>query len=209
MDNETDDYILDHSTPEDDLLAELFRFTHLNVINPNMVSGHLQGKLLEFLTYMIKPAFALEIGTYTGYSAISIARALPEGGVLHTIDNNDELASVSSSYFGRAGLSQKIVQHTGRAQDIIPALNLTFNLIFIDGDKREYVEYYNLALESLAPGGVIVADNVLWGGKATVGGTKDPQTAGIIAFNEIVKSDVRVEKIILPIRDGITLIRKR
>ena len=209
MANDQESYILDHSSPEDPLLAELFRFTHLNVINPNMASGHLQGKFLEFITFMAKPEFALEIGTYTGYSAISIARGLPVGGVLHTIDNNDELAEISTGYFSRARLSHKIIAHTGRAQDIVPALNIMFNLIFIDGDKREYVDYYHLALKCLAPGGIILADNVLWGGKASAGGTKDSQTAGIIAFNDLVKSDQSVEKVILPMRDGMMLIRLR
>jgi len=209
MSSDPESYILDHSSPEDPLLAELYRFTHLNVINPNMASGHLQGKFLEFITFMLKPLYALEIGTYTGYSAISIARGLPENGILHTIDSNDELAEISNGYFVQAGLSGRIVAHTGRAQDVIPLLNLKFDLVFIDGDKREYVDYYHLALAYLSPGGIILADNVLWGGKAPVGGTKDPQTLGIIAFNEFVKSDQGVEKVILPMRDGVMMIRKK
>jgi len=209
MSNELESYILDHSSPEDPLLAELYRFTHLNVINPNMAAGHLQGKFLEFITFMIKPRYALEIGTYTGYSAISIAKGLPDGAILHTIDDNDELAEISSSYIRKAQLSGKIIAHTGRAQDIIPSLKLKFDLVFIDGDKREYVEYHHLALSNLSPGGIILADNVLWGGKAPVAGTKDPQTLGIIAFNEVVRSDQTVEKIILPLRDGMMMIRKK
>jgi caffeoyl-CoA O-methyltransferase len=207
MDREAEMYILDHSSPEDPLLAELYRFTHLNVINPNMVSGHLQGLFLEFLVYMLKPSLVLEIGTYTGYSAISMARALPEGGVLHTIDNNDELSVVSTTFFERSGISDKIIAHIGKAQEIVPALNLKFDLIFIDGDKREYIEYYNLAIDSLASGGIILADNVLWGGKVTTGETRDQQTRGIMEFNEMVKNDTRVQKVILPIRDGMSMIR--
>jgi len=209
MNQETEDYIRDHSSSEDPLLNELFRYTHLNVVNPNMLSGHLQGKFLEFITGMLKPLYALEIGTYTGYSAISIARALPEKGVLHTIDPNDELSGICRSYFDRAGLSGKIVAHTGRAQVIIPALKLKFDLIYIDGDKREYTEYYQLALQYLTPAGIILADNVLWGGKATTPDSPDPQTRGIIEFNQMVKDDTTVEKLILPFRDGMTMIRKK
>ena len=209
MDRDTESYILNHSTPEDPLLNELYRFTHLHVTNPNMVSGHLQGKLLEFITFMAKPSLALEIGTYTGYSAICIGRGLPPGGILHTIDENDELKCVSGRFIIKAGLKDKIVMHTGRAQNIVPGLNLRFDLVFIDGDKREYAEYYHLAMDSLAPGGIIIADNVLWGGKAPEGETRDAQTRGIIEFNELVRSDNRVEKVILPLRDGIMIIRSK
>jgi caffeoyl-CoA O-methyltransferase len=209
MSQETEDYIREHSSPEDPLLKELFRFTHLNVVNPNMLSGHLQGKFLEFITGMLKPLHALEIGTYTGYSAISIARALPEKGVLHTIDPNDELLEICRSFFERAGLTEKIVLHSGRAQELIPALKLKFDLIFIDGDKREYTEYYKLALQYLTPVGIILADNVLWGGKATAPDSRDPQTRGIIEFNQMVKDDATVEKVILPFRDGMMMIRKK
>jgi caffeoyl-CoA O-methyltransferase len=209
MNHETEEYIREHSSPEDPLLNELFRFTHLNVVNPNMVSGHLQGLFLEFLARIIKPKLVLEIGTYTGYSAICIARALPPGGILHTIDVNDELADISAGYFERAGVARKIVAHTGRAQDIVPALNLKFDFVFIDGDKREYSEYYRLATEHLSPEGIIIADNVLWGGKASESDSRDPQTRGIIEFNSLVKADPGVEKVILPIRDGMTLLWKK
>lgn len=209
MGMDTEKYILDHTSPEDPLLNELFRFTHLHMVNPNMASGHMQGKLLEFITYMVKPQLALEIGTYTGYSAISIARALPQGGVLHTIEENDELKCIINRFIIKAKLTDRIELHTGRAQNIVPKLGLSFDLIFIDGDKREYSEYYRLALDSLAQGGVIIADNVLWGGKAPVGDTKDPQTRGIIEFNELVRTDESVEKMILPIRDGVMMIRRK
>jgi predicted O-methyltransferase YrrM len=209
MNHEAEDYIREHSSSEDPLLNELYRFTHLHAVNPNMVSGHLQGLFLEFLVSISKPLLALEIGTYTGYSAISIARALPADGLLHTIDVNDELSEISSGFFKRAGVAGRIVSHTGRAQDIVPALNLKFDFVFIDGDKREYSEYYKLATEHLSPEGIIIADNVLWGGKASESDSRDPQTMGIIEFNSMVKADARVEKVILPIRDGMTLIRKK
>lgn len=209
MNHETEEYIREHSSQEDPLLNGLYRFTHLNVVNPNMVSGHLQGLFLEFLIRISKPKLALEIGTYTGYSAICIARALPPDGLLHTIDVNDELTDISSGFFERAGVVQKIVAHTGRAQDIVPALNLKFDFIFIDGDKREYSEYYKLATQHLSPEGIIIADNVLWGGKASESDSRDPQTRGIIEFNNLVKADAGVEKIILPLRDGMMLITKK
>lgn len=209
MNQETEEYIRAHSSPEDPLLNDIYRFTHLNVVNPNMVSGHLQGLFLEFLVSISKPLLALEIGTYTGYSAICIARALPPEGVLHTIDVNDELAEISAGYFERAGIVRKITAHTGRAQEIVPALNLKFDFIFIDGDKREYMEYYKLAIENLSQEGIIVADNVLWGGKTSDGDSRDPQTRGVIEFNQMVKNDSNVEKIILPLRDGMTIIRRK
>lgn len=202
-------YIHDYSSAEDPLLNELFRFTYLNMVNPNMVSGHLQGLFLGFITYMTKPRLVLEIGTFTGYSAISIAKALPEGGILHTIEENDELKCIINRFFIRAKVADRIVLHTGRAQNIVTGLGLKFDMVYIDGDKREYVDYYRMALDYLAPGGIIVADNVLWGGKAPNGDTKDPQTRGIIGFNELVKEDELVVKVILPIRDGIMLIRKK
>lgn len=209
MNHESEEYIREHSSPEDPLLNELYRFTHLNVVNPNMVSGHLQGLFLEFLVSISKPLLALEIGTYTGYSAICIARALQPEGILHTIDVNDELADISAGYFERAGVARKIVSHTGRAQDIVPLLNLKFDFIFIDGDKREYSEYYKLATEHLSAEGIIIADNVLWGGKASESDSHDPQTRGIIEFNRVVKDDSCVENVILPFRDGIMLIRRK
>lgn len=208
MDRDTESYILDHSSPEDPLLNELYRFTYLHMINPNMAAGHMQGKFLEFLTFMKRPTLALEIGTYTGYSAISIAQGLPPEGVLHTVEENDELKCISNRFIIKAGMKDKIVTHTGKAQTIVPGLSLLFDLIYVDGDKREYVEYYHLALSVLAPGGIIIADNVLWGGKAPAGNSRDPQTKGIVEFNEVVKADKSVHKLIMPVRDGIMLIRR-
>jgi predicted O-methyltransferase YrrM len=173
-----------------------------------MVCGHLQGKFLELISQMIAPLNILEIGTFTGYSAICLARGLKSGGRLITIEPNDELVEFSHTYFSRAGVVDKITQVTGRAQDIIPGLDQQFDLVFIDGDKREYSEYYNLVLDKVPPGGFIIADNVIWGGKVFDKTTKDPQAKGIVEFNEMVSRQNNIESLILPLRDGLMLIRK-
>lgn len=210
MEKKAERYIREHSTPEDEVLAELYRQTHLYVVNPNMASGHLQGKLLEMISHMMQPSYVLEIGTYTGYSAICLARGLKPGGELHTIESNDELHEMSSRYIALAGVADRVTQHTGRAQDIIPTLNCTFDLVFIDGDKREYCEYYDLVFDRVRKDGFIIADNVLWGGKIdTEEAMKDPQGIGIVMFNEKIRSDDRVEKLILPLRDGLMIIRRK
>jgi predicted O-methyltransferase YrrM len=210
MEKELDKYIREHSTPEDKVLEELYRQTHLYVVNPNMASGHIQGKFLEMLSYMIHPSRILEIGTYTGYSAICLARGLKSGGQLHTIEINDELNEMSTHYFALAGVADRVTLHTGRAQDVIPELKYIFDLVFIDADKREYCEYYDLVFEKVRKGGFIIADNVLWGGKIEgEEALKDPQTKGVVKFNEMVRKDPRVEKIVLPVRDGLMIIRKK
>ena len=210
MEKELDKYIREHSTPEDKVLEELYRQTHLYVVNPNMASGHIQGKFLEMLSYMVHPSRILEIGTYTGYSAICLARGLQSGGQLHTIEINDELNEMSTHYFALAGVADRVTLHTGRAQDVIPGMKYIFDLVFIDGDKREYCEYYDLVFEKVRKGGFIIADNVLWGGKVEGGeALKDPQTKGVVMFNEMVRKDPRVEKIVLPLRDGLMIIRKK
>jgi predicted O-methyltransferase YrrM len=210
MEKKAERYIREHSTPEDEVLAELYRQTHLYVVNPNMASGHLQGKLLEMISHMIQPSYVLEIGTYTGYSAICLALGLKPGGELHTIDSNDELHEMSSRYIAHAGVADRVTQHSGRAQDIIPTLECIFDLVFIDGDKREYCEYYDLVLDRVRKGGFIIADNVLWGGKIdTEEAMKDPQGNGIVMFNEKIRIDDRVEKLILPLRDGLMIIRRK
>jgi len=201
-------YILDHIGEETPLLKELYLETHRRVMNPNMLSGHIQCRLLSMLVRMINPATVLEIGTYTGYSAICIASAISEKSILHTIERNDELNEISSDFISRSGLSGKIVQHTGDARDIIAGIDSSFDLVFIDGDKREYTEYYEIVFDKIYHGGYIIADNVLWDGKVADEMEDDPMTEGIRRFNRRINTDSRVENSIIPIRDGIMLIRK-
>lgn len=206
---ELERYILGHISPEDDCLAELDRETNLNVLGARMLSGHLQGKILSMISSMIAPETILEIGTFTGYSAICMATGLKSGGKLHTIEINDELEPISAKYFQKAGLSQVVVPHIGDALEIIPGLDLSFDLVFIDGDKREYSLYYDAVFSKIPVGGYIIADNILWSNKVLdTPEPNDEQTIGILAFNEMIKNDHRVEKVILPIRDGMTIIRK-
>jgi caffeoyl-CoA O-methyltransferase len=209
MNRKLDQYIYDYSTPEDPVLEDLYRQTHIRFVNPNMATGHLQGKFLEFISMMIKPENILEIGTFTGYSAICLAKGLRPCGKLITIEINDELTSFAHSYFCMAGVEEKILQLTGKAQDIIPGLDIMFDLVFIDGDKREYIEYYKLIIDKVKPGGFIIADNVLWGGKVLEKDTTEPQALGIINFNEMMRNDKHVDEIIIPMRDGLMLIRKK
>jgi len=201
-------YILDYSAPEDPVLEDLFRQTHIRFVNPNMSTGHIQGKLLEFLSMMIKPSNILEIGTYTGYSAICLAKGLKPGGKLYTVEINDELKDFSNSYFKKAGFENTIVQLTVRAQDIVPKLDQVFDLVYIDGDKREYKEYYNIIVRKTSHGCFIIADNILWGEKVLERNSKDPQTRGIIEFNDMIRQQKNIEKVIVPVRDGLMLIRK-
>jgi predicted O-methyltransferase YrrM len=209
MNKELEKYIDNHTTPEDPVLEDLFRQTHIRFVNPNMASGHLQGKLLEFISRMINPMNILEIGTFTGYSAICLARGLREGGKLTTIEINDELSAFSQSYFRKAGLESKIEQLTGNALEIIPDLNDLFDLVFIDADKRDYCDYFRLVIDRIKPGGFILADNVLWGGQVVEQGISDPQARVIIEFNEMVRNEKGIENVIVPIRDGLMLIRKK
>jgi predicted O-methyltransferase YrrM len=173
-----------------------------------MLTGHIQGKLLEFISMMIRPEMILEIGTFTGYSAICLAKGLKPGGKLITIESNDEMSGFSHSYFCKAGMETRIIQMNGRAQDIVPDLKETFDLVYIDGDKREYAEYYKMVTEKVKTGGFIIADNVLWGDKVLEENPDDTMTKGIIEFNEMIRKQKNIEKVILPVRDGIMLIRK-
>ncbi len=203
-------YIFSHIDSEDEILKELDRETHFKVINYRMLAGHLQGHFLTLMAKLIQPDKILEIGTLTGYSAICLARGLNAGGKLITIDIDDELAENSRKYFIKAGLGDSIIQLTGNAIDLLPALDETFDLVLIDADKKEYTAYYNLVFGKVRPGGLIIADNTLWGGKVTeLSAVIDEQTRGIMQFNELIKNDSRVEKLILPFRDGMTLIRKK
>jgi caffeoyl-CoA O-methyltransferase len=209
MNNKLEQYLLNHISPEDPVLEDLYRQTHIRFVNPNMATGHMQGKFLEMISIMIRPETILEIGTFTGYSAICLSRGLKPGGKLITIELNDELSDFSHSYFCRAGVESKITQLSGNALDIIPGLDLMFDLVFIDGDKREYIEYYKLIIGKLNPGGFIIADNVLWGGKVLEKETNDPQTRGVIEFNDMIIKETGIEEVIIPLRDGLMLIRKK
>jgi caffeoyl-CoA O-methyltransferase len=202
-------YILEHIDPEDDILYELNRLTHIKVMHPRMLSGHLQGKLLRMLTLMIKPSRILEIGTYTGYSAICMAQGLPDNGHLHTIETNDELADIPLEYFRKSGLDHKITLHVGDARSIVPLIDCNFDLVFLDGEKSEYLDYYQVIFDKVNSGGFILADNILWSGKVIIKeASNDYSTTGIKKFNDFIKNDKRVEKVILPIRDGLNVIRK-
>jgi len=205
-----ENYILLHIDSEDDVLHELDRETHLKMRGSRMLSGHLQGKLLTMFSQMIRPDRILEIGTFTGYSAICLAKGLSEQGKLITIEKDDELQYIANKYFNKAGFGHQIEQRTGRAKDLIPAINEQFDLVFIDADKREYSEYYRLVFDKVKNGGFIIADNTLWNGKVLEDiANEDIQTKGIEDFNRMVKHDQRIEKIILPFRDGISVIRKK
>jgi len=209
MNKKLEKYIEDYSSPEDPVLEDLYRQTHIRFVNPNMVSGHLQGKFLALLSMMIRPGNILEIGTFTGYSAICLSKGLKEGGKLITIEINDELTDFALSYFKKAAVDSKIIQMTGKAQELIPDLDQMFDLVFIDGDKREYVEYYKLIIDKVKPGGFIIADNVLWGGQVLEDETNDPQARGIINFNKMIKAETGIEEVIMPVRDGLMLIMKK
>jgi predicted O-methyltransferase YrrM len=202
-------YILNHTSPEDDFLKELDRETHLKVLRSRMLSGHLQGQILSMISCMVKPRYILEIGTFTGYSALCLAKGLAENGQLHTIEIDDELESIARKYFEKSGMGNKIVQHIGDARQVISSLQHTFDLVFIDADKREYCDYYKLVFDRISVGGFLLADNILWNGKVVdPNETNDEQTRGILDFNNLVHNDIRVKNVILPVRDGIMLIQK-
>ena len=202
-------YIHDHTSPEEELLHELDRATNLRVVQPRMLSGHIQGRLLEMLVRMLRPQRILEIGTFTGYSALSMAAGLEEGGELHTIEVEDELEELAQSFFDRSPHGAKIRLHIGSALDIAPALGMEFDLVFIDGDKREYPDYYRMAMRTLVrSGSYLLADNILWYGKVTEPAAhNDRHTQALLEFNRMVVEDARVENVIVPLRDGLNLIR--
>ncbi len=202
-------YIHDHSSPEDELLKELDRQTNLRVVQPRMISGHIQGKLLEMLVRMQRPRRILEIGTFTGYSALCLAAGLEQGGELHTIEVDDELESFAAEFFARSTHGDKIHQHIGSALEVAPALGGHFDMVFIDGDKREYPAYYNMLFDNnlVRSGSLLIADNILWSGKVVEPlHHNDKHTKALLEFNAMVQNDPRVENVIVPIRDGLTLI---
>ncbi len=206
---ELENYILENIGDEDEILKELDRETYLKTLYPRMLSGHWQGKVLTMISKMARPGSILEIGTFTGYSAICLAKGLAPGGQLITIEVEDELEGFAKRYFKKAGLEERITQIIGDAVEVIGKLDHQFDLVFIDADKRQYCDYYRLVFDKVPSGGYIIADNTLWGGKViNPPGENDVQAKGIVAFNELIRNDKRIEKVILPVRDGITIIRK-
>ncbi|MCK5822858.1 MAG: O-methyltransferase [Bacteroidales bacterium] len=210
IDPKIEKYIIAHTEPEDELLKELDRMTNLKILRPRMLSGHLQGEILKMISYMIKPKKILEIGTFTGYSAICLAKGLNQNGKLYTIDKNDEIADFTKSIFEKFQLNDKIFFCVGDAMNIIPEIDEKFDLVFIDADKREYLDYYKLIFDKVNKGGFIIADNVLWDGKVIEKVDKnDKQTQGLLAFNDFIQNDNRVENVMFPIRDGLMIMRKK
>ncbi|MBO7300837.1 MAG: O-methyltransferase [Tidjanibacter sp.] len=211
INEELERYMRNLSSPEDALLAELESESNQRVVQPQMVSGHLQGKFLEMLTRMIAPRRVLEIGTFTGYATLCFAAGMPEDGVIDTIEIEDELEGIQGEFFARSPYGHKIRRHTGSALDVVPTLGECYDLVFIDGNKREYPDYYRMLLDGglVHSGSYILADNILWYGKVAAENIKssDVQTLGIVEFNKMVHDDPRVESVIVPIRDGINLIR--
>ncbi len=203
-------YVEAHSDQESPLLADLNRDTHAKVMMPRMLSGHLQGRLLSMMSHMIRPKRILEIGTYTGYSAICMAEGLADGGKLITLDINEELEAMVRDYFDKAGLGESIDYRIGNAMDLIPEIDEEFDLVFIDADKKNYTNYFNLVFEKVRPGGFIIGDNVLWSGKVIQTEKKtDKDTQAILDFNRFVQEDDRVENVLFPVRDGLMVIRKK
>lgn len=205
-----ENYILDHIDAEDELLKKLYRDAHVNLLRPRMMSGHLQGKILKMFCRMMQPKCILEVGTYTSYATICLAQGAAIDAEIHTIELNDELEMFIRRYLINSKLSDKIHLHIGDAIEIIPSIEKTFDIVFIDANKRHYLEYYHLVFDKVRSGGLIIADNTLWDGKVLeVAHPSDFQTAGIQEFNDYVAKDNRVEKVILPVRDGLTLIWKK
>lgn len=204
-------YSEDHTSPESELLHKINRQTHLSVMKPRMLSGHLQGRLLSIYAKMIQPKQILEIGTYTGYSALCMAEGLQPGGMLHTVDINEELEERVRGYFDESGYGGQMKLYIGNALEIVPTINETFDLVFIDADKINYTRYYELVIGKVRPGGYIIADNVLWSGKVLEKYRKklDEDTKAVMDFNLHVHQDERVENILLPVRDGLLMARKK
>ncbi|RFC53934.1 O-methyltransferase [Brumimicrobium aurantiacum] len=210
LDEKLEEYVNQHTSPESKLLNKLNRQTHISVLQPRMLSGHLQGRTLSLFSKMLQPKRILEIGTYTGYSAICLAEGLKENGKLITIDVNYELEEMVNSYIKEADLSDKIEMKVGNALEIIPDLNKNFDLVFIDADKSNYAKYYDLLIEDLPSGAILIADNVLWSGKVLEETKKnDVDTEALKIFNKKIQEDDRVENVLMPIRDGLMVIRKK
>lgn len=211
LSEELDNYIIQHSENEPELLQQLTRETHQKILQPRMLSGHYQGRVLSAISKLVNPNCILEIGTYTGYSALCLAEGLQTNGELHTIDINEELIHFQRQYFDKSDYGRQIHQHIGNALEIIPQLDKTFDLVFIDADKENYSNYFELIIGKLNTGGTILSDNVLWSGKVldTTFKKEDTSTPALIAYNKQLKDDPRVETVVLPIRDGLTISRKK
>jgi len=205
-----DDYVVSHSENEPELLQELNRETYQKILQPRMLSGHYQGRILSMISKLVNPKNILEIGTYTGYSALCLAEGMQSNGVLHTIDVNEELVDFQRKYFDKSGYGKQIHQYLGNALEIIPKLDTTFDLVFIDADKENYSNYFNVIIDKLNTGGIIISDNVLWSGKVleTTFKKYDTSTPALIEYNALLKKDKRIETVVLPIRDGLTISRK-
>ncbi|TXE09352.1 O-methyltransferase [Gelidibacter salicanalis] len=202
-------YITAHSEDEPKILQQLSRETFQKILQPRMLSGHYQGRVLSMLSKLVNPKTILEIGTYTGYSALCLAEGLQKDGILHTIDVNEELIDFQRKYFEKSDYGNQIQQHLGNALEIIPKLDTAFDLVFIDADKENYANYFHLVIDKLKSGGIILSDNVLWSGKVLEPIKKDDvSTEALIAYNTLLKEDTRVETLMLPIRDGLTINRK-
>lgn len=205
---ELEDYIEKHSEKEPDLLAALNKETYQKVLLPRMLSGHFQGRVLSMLSKLIRPVTILEIGTFTGYAALCLCEGMQENGQLHTIDNKEELETIQRKYFNKSPWGGQIIQHLGDAIDIIPKLELKFDLVFIDADKENYLNYFEMVVPKMNKGGIILSDNVLWSGKVLEPLQKnDIGTKVLLEYNELLKNDPRVETVLLPIRDGLTVSR--
>lgn len=209
LDEKLDDYVVKHSESEPPFLNELNRKTWIEILNPRMIAGHFQGRVLSMLSHMIQPTNVLEIGTFTGYSAICWGEGLAENGEIHTIDINEELEEIASKYVAKSGLQNQVHFHIGNAIDIIPKLDKKWDLVFLDADKYNYTNYYNLVFDSVRKGGYIIADNVLWNGKVIDSNAfEEVDTKAILEFNNMIQEDSRVQNVLFPIRDGLMVIRK-
>lgn len=209
LDPKLNKYVLEHTTEEPSHLAELNRKTWIEILNPRMIAGHFQGRVISMLSHMMKPTNILEVGTFTGYSAICWGEGLSPNGQIHTIDHNEELETVARTYIKKAGMQNQVHFHIGNALEIIPTLNYQWDVVFLDADKSNYTNYYNMVFNHVKKGGYIIADNVLWNGKVITPSTFDEvDTKAILAFNKMVQEDARVENVLFPIRDGLMIIRK-
>ncbi|WP_299113270.1 O-methyltransferase [uncultured Winogradskyella sp.] len=205
-----DDYVVSHSETEPALLQQLTRETYQKILQPIMLSGPYQGRVLSMISKLVSPKNILELGTFTGYATLCLAEGIQKEGIIHTIDINEELEDFQRKYFDKSGYGEQIIQHVGNALDIIPQIDTSFDLVFIDADKPNYSNYFHLIIDKLNPGGIILSDNVLWHGKVVEKlDPKDTSTKAVLDYNTLLKNDSRIETVVLPIRDGLTISRKK